>query len=165
MDLADPRNIELTLGSKFGVLKKDAPLQQRLGAKAIRTGPTMFPDLAVVVMKGAINPRLDNIRPAALPTSAMSVGDTFTAVGFGSTTNEGPSAQSRAREAEMTVNECPADIAGIDNFDNWYQTNFCVKQHRRDGFSKLCTGIDPLRQLESGDGGEEFYPGTSSMNC
>ena len=68
MELADPRNIDLSLGFETGVRYADLAYRlftyenNRFRGRDIRTGPTMFPDLAVIVMDGAINPRLPNIR-------------------------------------------------------------------------------------------------------
>ena len=72
MDLVDPRNIELSVGTTFNVFFNNKPNQQKFHAKDIRTGPEPLPDLAVIVMDAGINPLSHYTRPAALPTSSRS---------------------------------------------------------------------------------------------
>ena len=52
----------------------------------VRAGESRYPDLAVLVLRDAVNPRLPNIRPAMIfrqNEGSMGAGDGFTAVGWG----------------------------------------------------------------------------------
>ena len=56
------------------------------GVQQVRAGERAWPDLAVLVLRNAVNPRLPNIRPAMIfrqNEGSMGPGDGFTAVGWG----------------------------------------------------------------------------------
>ena len=149
MDIADPRNIELSVGSKWTAESPEG--QQRFRAIDIRSGPTMDPDLAVIVMNGAIDPRQPNTRPAALPTAAMTIEEQFFAVGFSEAPGE-------ATEAAMVVTDCPRDRLSelLAAYPQWYSKNFCAGQGEQEQRAKLCTGGEDIRGQRTGDGGKHF---------
>ena len=63
------------------------PKKMAGGVQQIRATDSEYPDLAVIVLRGAINPTLPNMRPVKMlgNRDAMDPGDVFTAVGWGLT--------------------------------------------------------------------------------
>ena len=55
-------------------------------------------------MDGAVDPTLPNIRPAALPTSALTANDPFVAVGFGIADSVTYSKETKGRDAKRNLN-------------------------------------------------------------
>ena len=158
MSLADPRNIELTMGSVYGVRVQSPDGDQvYFQGKDIRTGPTMVPDLAVIVINGAINPTLDNVRPIALAIEGedgvfdlQQSNVVFETAAFGATTST-PEGE-REFWASFTTTLCPASVKDLPGGSSM----ICAAQNVQTGKKQLCTGEDALRQTASGDGGKEF---------
>ena len=90
-ELVRPDQIRVGLGSTTDIFSYKKVPQLETGVvyevQEIRAAESHYPDLAVLVLRNAINPTLGNLRPAMIfmpnYTERMRQGETFTAIGWG----------------------------------------------------------------------------------